>query len=65
MKQEWEFLKAFEQKERLVFRNSGFRLASALPLQRKCFQIFPSLLEKKTVELSKCISVFCHRPFSL
>lgn len=28
MKQEWQFLVAFEQKERLVFRNSGFRLVS-------------------------------------
>lgn len=55
MKQEWEFLVAFEQKERLVFRNSGFRLVSALPLQRRCFQIFPSLLEKK---LSSSANVF-------
>lgn len=40
MKQEWEFLMAFEQKERLVFRNSGFRLVSALPLQRKISRFF-------------------------
>lgn len=61
----WEFLMAFEQKERLVFRFSGFRLVSALPLQRKYFQIFSKPLRKTVVELSKCISVFCLRPFSL
>lgn len=55
---------AFEQKEGLVFRDLGFRLVSALPVQRKCLQNFPSLLKKKSGELSSDISVFCLRPFS-
>ena len=46
----------FEQKKGLVFRDSGFRLASALPVQRKCLQIFPSLL-KMLVSLA---TVFQH-----
>lgn len=58
MKQEWEFLMAFEQKESLVFRNFGLRRVSALPLEGKCFQVFPSLLEKKLLSSADVLQRF-------
>jgi len=46
-----------------VLRDSGFRLVSALLVQRKRLQSFPSLL-KKAGELNTLISAFCLRPCS-
>lgn len=49
---------AFEQKEGLVFRDLGFRLVSALHVQRKRLQNFPSLLKKKLVSLAAIFQCF-------
>lgn len=54
MKQEWEFLMAFEQK---VFRDAGFGFISALSVQRKCL-IFSTLLKKKLLSLAAVLQWF-------